>query len=261
MDFRNLNSEPDGKPEVLKHFSHVVFLSFIICFCFIFLRDLNIIKTNRCCRSVRLLLILLLLLIVIIISHGDAFRVFSPLLESWGKLDVGGLLLVLLTAPPLKCGCQREGDSRCYEPLTRHLSDLPLSSKGNFKQRRQWASRLGGAQRSPREKVSPLPGRHRRGRKRRRLPTVRTVSPDAKHVGKETPHLFQTLTPEKQCHMLGHSFVQSCVGVRVGELLRAAPAGFCGFRAVDGTPPSSSASVSLTLILRREGQRPLRVFS
>lgn len=257
-----MNSEPNGKPEVLKHFSHVVFLSFIICFCFIFLRDLNIIKTNRCCRSVRLLLILLLLLIVIIISHGDAFRVFSPLLESWGKLDVGGLLLVLLTAPPLKCGCQREGDSRCYEPLTRHLSDLPLSSKGNFKQRRQWASRLGGAQRSPREKVSPLPGRHRRGRKRRRLPTVRTVSPDAKHVGKETPHLFQTLTPEKQCHVLGHSFVQSCVGVRgVRELLRAAPVGFCGFRAVDGTPPSSSASVSLTLILRREGQRPLRVFS
>lgn len=257
-----MNSEPNGKPEVLKHFSHVVFLSFIICFCFIFLRDLNIIKTNRCCRSVRLLLILLLLLIVIIISHGDAFRVFSPLLESWGKLDVGGLLLVLLTAPPLKCGCQREGDSRCYEPLTRHLSDLPLSSKGNFKQRRQWASRLGGAQRSPREKVSPLPGRHRRGRKRRRLPTVRTVSPDAKHVGKETPHLFQTLTPEKQCHVLGHSFVQSCVGVRgVRELLRAAPAGFGGFRAVDGTPPSSSALVSLTLILRREGRRPLRVFS
>lgn len=187
---------------------------------------------------------------------------FFPLFSKVGaNLMWGGLLLVLLTAPPLKCGCQREGDSRCYEPLTRHLSDLPLSSKGNFKQRRQWASRLGGAQRSPREKVSPLPGRHRRGRKRRRLPTVRTVSPDAKHVGKETPHLFQTLTPEKQCHVLGHSFVQSCVGVRVGELLRAAPAGFGGFRAVDGTPPSSSALVSLTLILRREGRRPLRVFS
>lgn len=58
--FLKLERTARWEAEVLRHFSLVFFffLSFIICFCLIFLRDLNIIKTNRCCRSVRLLLII-----------------------------------------------------------------------------------------------------------------------------------------------------------------------------------------------------------